>query len=147
MAIEDFYPFRDNQKITAAQWNELIDAIRDGSFFLDETAIGTEIHTLTDRVEALELRMDHVELIRTWRTIREQFVLTEHQEYVQLTHTPILDTEQPVLNGMTLSKNGIPMGFVGDYYMDGSRVQFTAERALNIVAGDQLVVIYQFEVE
>ena len=144
--ISDFYPFTDNKKVTATQWNELIEAIRNGSFFLDETVIGGEIHSLVDRVEALELRMDYQESIKAWRTIREQFILTENQEYVQLTHTPLLDSENLILNGISLAKNGIPLGFVGDYYVEGSRIQFTAERILNIEAGDQLVIIYQFEV-
>jgi hypothetical protein len=144
--ISDFYPFQDNKKVTAAMWNELITAIQNGSFFLDETVIGGEIHSLVDRVEALELRMDYQESIKAWRTIREQFILTENQEYVQLTHTPLLDSENLILNGISLAKNGIPLGFVGDYYVEGSRIQFTAERILNIEAGDQLVIIYQFEV-
>jgi hypothetical protein len=130
--ISDFYPFTDGQKITAAQWNEIFGAVQDGTFFLDTTPISDSIATLADRVTALELRVDNLELVRAWRTNREQFILTAGQTYLQLTHTPILDTEVPVLNGMTLAKNGIPLGFVGDYYMDGSRVQFTPERILNI---------------
>lgn len=147
MAIEDFYPFTAGKKVTADQWNELIEAIRNGSFFLDNTIISGEIATLADRVTALELRMDQQEAVKGWRMIREQFVLSENQDFIQLSNTPLLDSENLVLNGVSLAKNGIPLGFEGDYYMDGSRIQFTPERILNIEAGDQIVVLYQFEVE
>ena len=39
MSIPDFFPFHDNQKVTAAQWNELFEAISNGEFFTDETYI------------------------------------------------------------------------------------------------------------
>ena len=147
MAIDDFYPFVDGQRITAAQWNELFGAIQNGSFFLDTTPISEQLTSLADRVTALELRVNELEYIQKWRMMREQFVLEDHQSYVQLTHTPLLDSENPVLNGMSLAKDGIPLGFTGDYYMDGSRVQFTDPRKALVVNGDQIVVIYQFEVE
>lgn len=146
MAIEDFFPFVDGQRITAEQWNELFTAIRNGSFFLDTTPISEQIVSLSDRVTALELRVGELEQIQKWRMMREQFVLTDHQSYIQLSHTPLLDSEDPILNGMSLAKNGIPVGFLGDYYMDGSRVQFTDERKAEIFAGDQVVVLYQYEV-
>ena len=146
MAISDFYPFQPGQVVTPAQWNEMFTAIQNGSFFLDTTPISDQIKTLADRVSALELRVTNLEHQKSKITVREQFTLIQNQTYVQLTHTPVLDTENTVLNGMSLAKNGIPLGFVGDYYMSGSKVMFTSERILNVFNGDLCVVIYQYEV-
>lgn len=146
MPIQDFYPFNDGQKITAAQWNELLDAIRDGSFFLSDAGIGNQIQNLEDRVVVLEQEVAFLKGYNARSFIRAQFELTLGQASVDMVDVPILDSEMVHLNGLMLSKTGVPAGFVGDYSLSGSIITFNPELKNQIVAGDILTIVYQKEV-
>lgn len=147
MAIGDFYPFSDNQKVTAAQWNELFTAIANGSFFTDATAVGAQIATLEARVTALENRVDAIASLKYRQRKRQQFVLSAAQGTIVLDNVPMTDSEIVAVNGQIWSKTGIPAGFVGDYSISERILTINPEQAINIVAGDVLVVTYEFEVE
>ncbi len=146
MAISDFYPFKPNQKVTNEQWNELFTAIQNGTFFLDVEPIAKQLNSISTRVEALEIRMDNVEQTLAYQRKREQFVTEIHQQFVDLEDVPRLDSEMVFLNGQAMSKSGIPYGFVGDYSIDGRRITFNPAWHPQILAGDVIVVEYEFEV-
>lgn len=144
--ISDFYPFRDNQKVTAAQWNELMTAIQDGSFFLDVAPIADQIYSLANRVTAVEERLNVLEPIQAFQRKRLQYQLTSHQTRIELEEVPRLDSEMVALNGTILSKSGIPLGFNGDYTVDGNVINLSTAWQPLIVDGDMVVVNYEFEV-
>jgi hypothetical protein len=146
MAISDFYPFVDGQKITAAQWNELFGAVASGALFNDDTFIGGQIEALANRVTALELRMDYLYNLRARQRKRQQFVLTQGQTTIVLDNVPMVDSEMVSVNGQVWSKTGIPEGFVGDYSISEKTISINPDQAINIVAGDVFVVSYEFEV-
>jgi hypothetical protein len=57
-----------------------------------------------------------------------------------------MDSEILAINGMILSRSGLPTGFVGDYSISGSLIMFNPILALQIVDGDMLVISYHYEV-
>ena len=146
MPISDFYPFQDNQKVTAAQWNALFTAIANGEFFLDESFVSEEIQNLAARVTSLEIRIDYIYNLKARQRKRQQFILTDNQESVMLDSVPLIDSETVSLNGQVWSKSGIPEGFVGDYSLSGKTLTFNPEQSTLMVAGDIFVVTYEFEV-
>ena len=146
MAVSDFYPFRDNQKITAAQLNEIFTEIQNGNFFLDVAEIGYQINSLATRVSAIEVRMDNLEAQISYQRKRQQFTMSLHQTRIELEDVPRLDSEIVAINGAVCSKSGIPTGFVGDYSITGQVITLNPLWAPQIIAGDIVVVSYEFEV-
>ena len=144
MAVNDFYPFRPNQKVTVEQWNELFDEIRSGYFFLDDTPISGMIYTLNQRVTAIELRMDTLEAFRNRNWQKHQEPLIAGQTQVTLAHPPVLDSEFVHLNGICLSKTQVDYGFVGDYTLDGAVITLHPDVAIEVLEGDVLNVCYQY---
>jgi hypothetical protein len=146
MAVHDFWPFHDNQKITASQWNELMVSIQNGSFFLDTAPIADQINSLSARQTALELRVGELEALKSYQHKTMQYQLAQHQVRIELENPARLDSEILALNGTVLSKNGIPLGFVGDYAIDGNVITLNDAWIPLVAEGDMLVVNYEFEV-
>lgn len=146
MGIQDFYPFKDNQKISAAEWNELLAAIASGEFFTDEAVVSESIQGLAARVSSLEARVDYLYGLKARQRKRQQFILAANQASVVLDNVPMLDSETVSLNGQVWSKTGIPEGFFGDYSLEERTITINPEQSINIAAGDVLVVTYEFEV-
>jgi hypothetical protein len=146
MAINDFYPFQPNKKVTLEQWNELFEAIADGSFFLQGAPIADLVATLASRVAALEQSMAFLSALKGRNFAKKNAVLADLQSQVTLTHTPVLDSEQVFLNGVALTKTGVDIDFIGDYSVDSMVITLHPDVAREIAAGDILSVTYQYEV-
>ena len=146
MPISEFYPFKDNQKVTAAQWNELFLAIQTGQFFLDTDSIAADLNSLAKRVEALEIRMDDIESVQAFQRKRQQIVAVAGQVRYEMEDVPRLDSEWISLNGQVLSKTGIPASFTGDYTLDLNVITLNPAWEPLIKAGDIVVISYEFEV-
>lgn len=145
MAIS-WFPLQAGQKITADMLNEMIASIQDGSIFTSAAFVSDLVTTLDSRVDTLEAKMSVVEVESRRSFIREQFILTSAQSSVPLSKSPELDSEHIFLNGMALAKDDIPDGVGGDYFLTGSTLNFVNDLALQIEAGDRLVVQYAYEV-
>jgi hypothetical protein len=142
----DFLPYTAGQKITAEDLNALVQAIQDGSIFLDTTYIGAGLSANSTAILALSNRVDVLELVQARVDIREQFILTAAQSVIGLSKTPLLDSEVVFLQGMGLSKSGIPLSFVGDYSISGSTLTLNVQLAGLVEAGDLLIVKYTYGV-
>lgn len=143
MALE-FYPWQTGQVVKAEDLNELVEAIQNGSIFLNTTFITEQLNTNDSRITGLEDRVSYLETLQGLISIREQFVMTTGQALVNLSKVPSLDTELISLNGLSLSKTGVPVGFSGDYSLSGSTLNFNVELSSQIEAGDILVVTYRY---
>ncbi len=141
MAISDFYPFQEGQVVTAAQWNELFNAIKDGSFMLTSTDIGN----IVSRISTLEQNMGYFISLRSKIARRYQVVLSVGMDRVLLPFLPILDSESLFLNGVYLHKTDTV--FNGDYTIDGRTILFSNELKNEIEDGDVLTVTYVTEEE
>ena len=146
MAINDFYPFQENKKITLAQWNELFDAIRDGSFFLVDAPLAEGVASLAERVTVLETENAFLRQIKGRSCAKNQYALVALQSQVTLTHVPATDSEQVFLNGVSLSKTDVDSEFTGDYSIDGKVITLHLDVSREIVDGDIITVSYQYEV-
>lgn len=142
----DFYPWQPGQTIKAEDLNELVRAIQDGTIFLNTTYLSEQLSTTSTRLNGLEQRVTFLESQAALLSIREQFTLAAAQGIINLSKTPSLDSEIVILNGLSLSKSGIPLGFVGDYSLAGSTLTLNPDLATQVVAGDILVVVYRYEV-
>jgi hypothetical protein len=145
MALE-FLPFEEGQIITADDLNALIGAIQNGSIFIVPSALGTQLNTLGSRLNSSEARLDILESFIARQTQREQFTLTIGQSIINLSKTPLLDSEVPALNGLFLAKSGVPVGFSGDYSISGSQITLVPELASLVESGDIFIISYEFEV-
>ena len=141
----DFYPWQEGQVIKAADLNKLVESIQDGTVFLNTTYISEQLSSTSTRLNGIEDRVSFLEGQQGLLNIREQFVMVLGQTLVNLSQTPVLDGELLFLNGLSLSKSGVPVGFVGDYSLAGSTVTFNTELSSQIVAGDILVAMYRYE--
>lgn len=137
MAI-DFFPFQEGQVVTIAQWNELFNAIKDGSFLLSSTLYGN----LEDRVSSLENRVNALSAVKGKICRKEQFQLSAGQTQVVLSNNVIQDSEILFYNSTILIKNNVPAGMNGDYYMVDNVIHFNSELSNEIEDGDYLVVSY-----
>jgi len=142
----DFLPFEEGQTITPEDLNALVGAIQDGSIFVGTSFVGDLVSTLGDRVTALEARTDVLEAVQAKQRAREQFSLTAGQSVINIAKVPLLDSESVSLNGINLSKTGLPVGFVGDFSLSGSVITINTELAATVEVGDILIVMYDFEV-
>lgn len=145
MAINDFYPFQENRKVTLAEWNELFNAIRDGSFFLVDAPIAGQVANLAARVQLLEQENTVLKQIKSRSFAKMQVAAQALQSSFDLgDHVPIVDSEQVFLNGVALTKTGVTQDFVGDYSIDGKVITLIQDVANEIVAGDIISVSYQY---
>lgn len=138
-----WFPLQKGQLITADMLNEMIAAIQDGSIFTSAAFVNDLITTLDARVSTLETQVAALNGVQRLVSIREQFTLTAGQSIISLSQVPELDSELLFLNGMALAKSGIPVGYSADYSLSGSTITLVNELALQIQAGDVLVVTYR----
>lgn len=142
-----FFPFVDGDLITGAILNELIIAIQNGSIFTSTSFVGDLITTLDARVAALESDVAALKLRLSMAKKRDQFILTAQQAVVNLTKTPVIDGELVFLNGVSLSRSGLPnITDTADYTISSSVITLETDLALQIVDDDKLTVVYDFEV-
>ena len=147
MELNEFFPFTPSETVTADQWNFIFGMIRDGSFFLSDAGIGSEIESLSDRVTGIETQMGYLNELQRRQHNRQQIVLSANQTQMNLTYPPILDSETVYLNGVFFSKSGVPdPGFIGDYSIDGAVITVHPSWSAIIKDGDIMVIVYQFEV-
>jgi hypothetical protein len=146
MELDDFYPFVDGQPVTAAQWNFLFGLIASGEFIVGGTALGDELANMSGRLTVLEQEVAYLKQLKSKQSKREQFVLTAGQTLVDLQNPPILDSEVISIEGVFMSKTGLPVGFVGDYSINGATITINPELTSNIEGGEIMVVVYQYEV-
>jgi hypothetical protein len=144
MAIS-WYPLQIGQKITADMLNEMIASIQDGSIFTSAAFVSDLVTTLDARVDALEAQVSTLNAVAHSLSIREQFTLANAQSTIILNHVPDLDSELLFINGTCLAKSGYPVGYSADYSISGNTITLTNELALQIIAGDLLVVVYRYE--
>jgi hypothetical protein len=144
MAIS-WYPLQSGQKLSAKLFNELVEAIQDGSIFTSVSFVSTLVTTLESRIATLEAQIAILQDYQQLNSIREQFSLTLGQGTIILNQVPILDSEMLFVNGMALAKTGVPIGLSADYTVSGNTINLTTELALQIQAGDILVVTYRYE--
>ena len=142
----DFLPFEDGQVITASDLNALVQSIQDGTIFLSTTIISGQLQTMSTSIINLDTRVGYLESLMAQLPIREQFSLTAAQGTINLSKAPLLDSELVFLNGLSLSKSGVPVGFVGDYSVSGSSIVLDAELSSQVIDGDMLVIQYRYEV-
>jgi hypothetical protein len=142
----NFYPFKEGDRLTPDVLNNLVESIMDGSIFSTSASslVASTMATMGARVTSVEARLVVVENEQAKSGIREQFVTTLHQGTLTLSKTPLLDSEMVSINGMNLSKSGIPSGFVGDYSISGRVITFNTELANQIPADAVLVVVYDY---
>lgn len=94
MALQDFFPFRPGQIVTAEQWNELFEAIRNGTFFLNsQDPLVEQIGNMASKINDLEERLNEIVVEKKKRYFRENFVLRDLQTSVVLSKMPVLDSE------------------------------------------------------
>lgn len=142
----DFYPFKDGQVLKAEDLNELVRSIQDGTIFLNTTYISEQLSNAGTRLTGIEQRVSYLESLSASLFMREQKVLSSGQLTVGLEKPPILDSELLFINGISLSKTGVPLSFVGDYSISGSTITFNTELASQLVDGDIFVIQYRYEV-
>lgn len=146
MAIEDFFPFKPGQVVTADQWNELFMAIRNGTFFLnDQDPLVEQISNLASRVSVLEQEVNYLKIENKKRYYRENFVLSDLQNIVILTKTPVLDSEIVIFDSTIRIKRINQDDPVWDYYILGKEIHFNPTFSTQIENGDVLSVLYLTE--
>lgn len=143
MAIS-WYPLQPGELFTAEKINELVAAIQDGSVFTSVSFVSSLVTTLDTRVSSLEAQVALLNQTLERTSIRQQFVMAAGQNVVTLTQAPILDSEWVSLNGMSLAKSGVPVGYSADYSINGTTLTLTNELALQVQADDVLVVKYDY---
>jgi hypothetical protein len=141
-----FLPYKPGQTITAADLNALVQAIQDGTIFLDTTYVSSGLAANSSAILALSNRVTTLESIQARVDIREQLALVAGQSIIGLSKTPLLDSEVVSLAGVMLSKSGIPLSFVGDYSISGSTLTLNSQLAGLVEDGDLLIVKYTYGV-
>ena len=142
-----FYPFQEGFTISAAVLNELVEAIQDGSIFTSTGFVQDLVTTLDARVAVLEAEVAVLENTINKAFKREQKILTAGQSVINLSKAPALDSEIITLNGLGLSRDGLPeLTDTADYSISGSIITLGGQLALQIQDGDRLTVVYQYEV-
>src|ERR1035437_1213725 len=118
----NFLPFSDGEKISANDLNQLVQAIMDGTIFSGSvvgvveaiiTPLSASVLNLQSQVAVLQTYVQQI-------AYREQFQMANGQSTISLSNTPSLDSELVLLNGISLSKDGLPPGYTGDYSISGS---------------------------
>lgn len=144
----DFYPFKEGDRLTPAVLNAFVESIMDGSIFSSTATnfVASTMATIGARVTSVEARLVVVEALQAKSRIREQVVLTLNQPSFTLSKTPLIDSEMISLNGMSMSKSGLPIGFVGDYSISGRVITINPELANQILDGSIVVAAYEYAI-
>ena len=145
MAELDFLPFVEGKNLTATNLNVLVNAIADGSIFTSPSGISDALNTFGNQLAAMNIRVTNLENLSHYLPTREQFVLTANQPSITVTQMPIIDSESVNLNGVELTKDGIPLGFVGNYTLATRTITFSAAVRDTIQAGDVVIVRYWYQ--
>ena len=146
MALSFQFPIVAGQKLTADMFNELVYAIQDGSIFTSVSFVSDLVTTLNSRVASLEADVAVLNATQARNFIREQVTLTTGQSVIPLSKTPVLDSELVFINGTSMAKDNLPSGIGGDYSVSGTTLTLVTELALQIIAGDRIVIVYSYEV-
>jgi len=141
-----WYPITEGKTITSHMLNEMIESIENGSIFAPGNITGDLVRGLAQRVTVLEAKVAVLELQQRISSQREQFILSALQNTVDLIRVPSIDTEILTLNGLVLSRDNQPSGTTGDYVIVGSVITLTSQLASQIIDGDRLCAIYDYEV-
>ena len=142
----DFLPFTDGQVTTAANLNALVAAIQDGTIFVNTTYISEQLSLMSQQVISLTSRVNALQSLQDSLSMREQFILTAGQSVVQLSQIPILDTELLFINGISISKTGIPLNYSGSYTISGKVITLNTQLASIITSTDEMAVQYRYGV-
>ena len=142
MAIEDFFPFRDGQVVTTAQWNELISKIFDGSAIASPGTIGN----LDDRVTALESRVNALSSLAGNILVKEVIRLSPGQTTITLHSNVIPGSEVIFFDSIMLIKQDSQNNEEGDYYMEDNVIFFTPSMVADISGNEYLVMLYRSKV-
>ncbi len=145
MAIGDFYPFRPGQVVTADQWNELFEAIRNGTFFLNNNdPLIEQISNLSSKIQVLEQEINYLKnYVNELYYMRENFTLSDLQNKVTLQYPPVLNSEIVILNATVRTKRMSINDEIWDYYVDGTDIIFNPTLVTIIEDGDIVSVIYR----
>lgn len=145
MAIGDFYPFRPGQVVTADQWNELFEAIRNGTFFLNNNdPLIEQISNLSSKIQVLEQEINYLKnYVNELYYMRENFTLSDLQNKVTLQYPPVLNSEIVILNATVRTKRMSINDEIWDYYVDGTDIIFNPTLVTTIEDGDIVSVIYR----
>ncbi len=146
MAIEDFFPFKPGQVVTAEQWNELFNAIRNGTFFLsNQDPVVEQISNIGSEVSRLSQELEYLKTEFKKRYYRENFVLSNLQSVVTLSKTPVLDSEIVILDSTIRVKRINQDDTIWDYYILGRDIYLNPTLATQIEDGDIMSVLYVTE--
>lgn len=145
MAIIDFYPFRPGQVVTAEQWNELFEAIRNGTFFLNNNdPLIEQISNISSRIQVLEQEVNYLKnYVNEIYYMRENFTLSDLQDRITLQYPPVLNSEIIILNATVRTKRLSANDDTWDYYVDGNDIIFNPTLVTTIEEGDLVSVIYR----
>ena len=144
-SLDQILPFRDGQIVTAEDWNTIFEAIRNGTFFLnDQDPLINQISNLASRVSSLEDQVAYLSnYLQTYSYEREKFILIDLQPKVTLRYAPLLNSELVILNTTVRSRKILQDDDEWDYYIDGTDVIFNPTLVPDISEGDVLEVIYK----
>lgn len=143
----DFLPFKEGQKLTPAILNELVQAIASGTIFLPGNVVTDIITPLVSRVATLEAQVAVLLAVQPKNRKIEQITLTAGQSVINLESTPTIDGEIVALNGQVLYKNDLNPPVSHDYTVSGSVLTLDPAVAIEVEAGDLLMVAYDYLVE
>jgi hypothetical protein len=144
-SLDQILPFKDGQIVTAEDWNTIFEAIRNGTFFLnDQDPLINQISNLASRVSSLEDQVAYLSnYLQTYSYEREKFILTNLQPKVTLRYAPLLNSELVILNTTVRSRKILQDDDEWDYYIDGADIIFNPTLVPDISEGDVLEVIYK----
>lgn len=147
MATLSFLPFVDGVPILAADLNQLVQSIIDGTIF-SATATGVVpaiITPLSASVATLQAQVANLQSFVRLISYRQQFQMTSGQSTISLSKLPVLDSELVFLNGISLSKDDLPPGYIGDYKISGSLITLDPAVSVAILSTDVIEIVYQSE--
>jgi len=143
--LDQILPFRDGQIVTAEDWNTIFEAIRNGTFFLNnQDPLINQISNLASKISSLEEQVAYLSnYLQTYSYEREKFILTNLQPKVTLRYAPVLNSELVILNTTVRSRKILQDDEEWDYYVDGADIIFNPTLVLEISNGDVLEVVYK----
>jgi hypothetical protein len=144
-SLDQILPFKDGQIVTAEDWNTIFEAIRNGTFFLNnQDPLINQISNLASKVSSLEDQVAYLSnYLQTYSYEREKFILTNLQPKVTLRYAPLLNSELVILNTTVRSRKILQDDDEWDYYIDGADVIFNPTLVPEISEGDVLEVVYK----
>jgi len=143
--LDQILPFRDGQIVTAEDWNTIFEAIRNGTFFLNnQDPLINQISNLASKISSLEEQVAYLSnYLQTYSYEREKFILTNLQPKVTLRYAPVLNSELVILNTTVRSRKILQDDEEWDYYVDGADIIFNPTLVPEISNGDVLEVVYK----